>query len=157
MTDPTFLVGMGSERVARANPEDCLPGWPREGAAAEKVDMEVEDGLSRARADVEDGAVSLLDVALAGDLRRRQMAAADQFRVFGLGLFQSGKMFFGNDENVRGGLRLDVFKGEDVIVLVNFFGGDLAANHSAEEAVGIGHCHSPGGNDNTRSAGLSAG
>ena len=43
--------------------------------------MEVEDRLSGAGADVEDRAVSLLDVALARDLRGGEMTAADDFRV----------------------------------------------------------------------------
>lgn len=98
--------------------------------------MEVENRLSGARPDVEDGAVSLLDVALAGDLGGGEMAAADEFGVGGLGLFQSRKMLFGNDENVRGRLRVDVFEGENVVVLVNFLGRNLAANDAAEEAIG---------------------
>jgi hypothetical protein len=99
----------------------------------------VKYGLSGTGADVEDGAVSLLDVALARDLGGGEVAAADDFGVGGLGFFQSGKMFFGNDENVRGRLRFDVFEGEDVFVLVNFFGWDFAADHTAEQAIGIGH------------------
>jgi len=146
---------MEASALTQATPEDCLPGRPRERAAAEEVDVEMKDGLSGAGADVEDGAVSLLDLALACDLGGGKVATADDFCVGRLGLFQSGKMFLGNDENVRGSLRLDVFKGEDMVVLVNLFGGDLAANHSAEEAVGIGHRDSPGGNDNTLRAGLS--
>jgi hypothetical protein len=101
--------------------------------------VEVEDGLSGTGADVEDGAVALLDVALAGDLGGGQVAAADQFGVGGLGLFQSGNMFFGNDEDVGGGLRVDVFEGENVVVLVDFLGGNFAAQNAAEQAVGIGH------------------
>ena len=102
--------------------------------------MEVEDGLSGAGADVEDGAVSLLDLALACDLGGGEVAAPDDFSVVGLSLFQSGKMFLGNDKDVGGGLRFDVFEGEDVFVFVNFFGGDFAADHAAEQAIGIGHC-----------------
>ena len=45
-------------------------------------------------------------------------------------------MFFGNDEDVGGGLGVDVFEGEDVVVFVNFFGGDFTAEDAAEEAVG---------------------
>jgi hypothetical protein len=92
----------------------------------------MEDGLSGAGADVEDGAVSLLDVALASDLCSGEVAAADDFRVDGLGLSQSGEMFFGNDKDVRRGLRFDVFEGEDMFVLVNFFSEDFAADHAAE-------------------------
>src|ERR1700738_3952236 len=100
------------------------------------MDVKVEDGLSGAGADVEDGTVSLLDVALGGDVGGSEVAAADEFGVGGLGLFQTGKMFFGDDENVRGGLRVDVFEGEDVLVLVDLLGGDFAAEDTAEEAVG---------------------
>jgi hypothetical protein len=99
----------------------------------------MKDGLSGAGADVEDGAVALFDVALAGDLGGGEVAAADQFGVGCFGLFQSGKMFFGDDENVGWGVRVDVFEGEDVFVLVNFLGGDFAAEDAAEEAIGIGH------------------
>jgi hypothetical protein len=103
--------------------------------------VEVEDGLSGAGADVEDGAVSLLDVALAGDLGGGEVAAADDFGVAGLSLFQSGKMLLGNDEDMGGRLCVDVFKGEDVFVLVNSLGGNLAAEDAAEKAVGGGVSH----------------
>jgi len=101
--------------------------------------VEVEDGLASAGADVEDGAVSLLDIALTGDVGGGEVAAADEFGVGGLGLFQSGKMFFGDDENVGGGLRVDVFEGEDVVVFVDFPGGNFTGEDAAEEAIGIGH------------------
>jgi hypothetical protein len=105
------------------------------------VDVEVEDGLSGAGADVEDGAVSVLDVALACDVSGGEVATADDFCVGGLGLFQSGKMFFGDDEDVSWGLRVDIFESENVVVLVNFSGGNFAAEDAAEEAVGgsVGH------------------
>ena len=74
------------------------------------MDVQVKDRLSGAGTDVEDGAVSLLDLALAGYLGGGEMAAADDFCVAGLGLFQSRKMFFWNDQDVGRGLRLDVFE-----------------------------------------------
>ena len=96
--------------------------------------MEVENGLSGAGADVEDGAVALLEVALAGDVGGGEVAAADEFSVGGLGFFQPSKMFPGNDEYVRGSLWLDVFESEDVVVLVDFFRWNFAAEDSAEQA-----------------------
>ena len=99
----------------------------------------MKNRLSGAGADVEDGAVSLLDVALAGDMGGGEVAAADQFGVGSFGFFQSGKMFLGDDENVGGSLRVDIFEGEDVVVLENFLGGNFAADDAAEEAIGIGH------------------
>ena len=104
--------------------------------------MEVEDGLSSAGADVKDGAVSVFDMALACDVGGGEMAAADDVGVAGLSLFQSRKVALGNDEHVRRGLGFDVFEGEDVVVLVDFFRGNLVPEDAAEEAVGIGHrCH----------------
>jgi hypothetical protein len=105
------------------------------------VDVEVEYGLPGAGADVEDGAVSLLDFALAGDVRGCDLAAADEFGVGSLGFFQSSKMFPGNDEYVRGSLWLDVFESEDVFVLVNFFRGDFAAENATEETGSSGISH----------------
>jgi hypothetical protein len=101
--------------------------------------VEVEDGLSGSRADVEDGAVSVLDFALPGDFGGGKVAAADDFCVFCSGFLQSGEMFLGDDENVCGGLRIDIFEGENVIVFVNFLGRNLAADDAAEKAIGIRH------------------
>jgi hypothetical protein len=59
---------------------------------------------------------------------------------------------------VGGGLRVDVFEGDDLVVFVDFFGGDFATEDAAEEAVGIGHFLFPRvhrGNDNIAAAGLS--
>jgi hypothetical protein len=98
--------------------------------------VEVKDGLSSARADVKNGPVSLLDVALAGNLSRDQMAASDDLGVGRLSFFQSRKMFLGHDEHVRGRLRTDVFEGDNMFVFVNLLRGNLAANDAAEEAVG---------------------
>lgn len=101
--------------------------------------MQVKHGLSCTRADVEDGAISVFDVALAGNLRGSEMAAADHFGVLRLRLFESCKMFLGNDQNVRGRLGVDVFKGEDVLVFVNFLRRKLAAEDAAEGAMRIVH------------------
>ncbi len=62
-----------------------LPRRPGHGASAEQVDVKVEDRLPGAGADVEDGAVSLLNVTLARDLGGSEMAATDDFGVVRLG------------------------------------------------------------------------
>ena len=118
--------------------------------------MEVEDGLAGAGADVEDGAVAVFDVALAGDVGGGEVAAAYQFGVFGLGFFESGEVFFGDDQDVGRGLRVDVFEGEDVFVFVNLFGWNFTAEDAAEEAVGVGHRWNSVGNDSTDPERLSA-
>ena len=98
--------------------------------------MQVEYGLSRTGTDVENGAVSLLDVALAGDFGGREVAATDDLGVFGLRFLESGEVLLGDHQHVRGSLRIDVLEGEGVIVHVNFFCGNLAAEDAAKKAVG---------------------
>jgi len=96
--------------------------------------VEVEYGLASAGSNVEDGAVSLLDVALAGDVRGGEVATADEFGVGGCGFLQSVEMLFRDDEDVSRRLRADVFEGEDVVVFVDLLCGDLAADDAAEKA-----------------------
>src|SRR5271166_5315107 len=112
-----------------------LSRGPGETAASQKMNVEVEDGLSGTGAYVEDGAVSMLDIPLAGDVGCGQMAAADDFGVGGFGFFQPREMLFGNDEHVRRRLRADVFEGEDMLIFVNFLGGNFSPNDAAEEAA----------------------
>jgi hypothetical protein len=70
-------------------------------------------------------------------------------------------MLFGNDEDVGGSLGVDIFKGEDVLVFVDFLGGNFAGDDAAEETIGIGHFPFTwwlaGRNDSIAAAGLSAG
>src|ERR1700691_4598063 len=118
-----------------------LSRWPTEMPSAQQVDVKVEYRLSGSRTDVQDGAVSVLDVALARNFGSGEMAAAYRFGIFRLRFLQSRKMFFGNDEHVRRGFRVDVFKGEDMLVFVDFLRWYLALNDTAEKAVagGVGH------------------
>lgn len=96
--------------------------------------------LSRPRAHVKDCPVSLFDVPLARNLGCRQVATANRFSIFRLRFFQSSEMFLGDDEYVRRGLRVDIFKGKDVIVFVDFSRGNLATENAAKKAVrGLGH------------------
>ena len=135
---PTLKVSTLPVLLTRKSP---LSRGPRERPSAQQMHMQVEHRLPGAGTNVEDSAVSLLDVALARDLRGRKMAASNHFGVGCLSLFQSGKMFLGNDEHVRGSLRLDVFEREDMFILVNFFRWNLAADHAAEKAIGSSVCH----------------
>jgi hypothetical protein len=129
--------------------------------------MQVKDRLSCARADVEDGSVSLFDISLARNLGGCKMALSDQLGVVLIRFLEPGEMSFGNDQHMRGSLRLYVLKGEDVFILINFAGGNLAGNNPAEEARARGGSHygltcrlavlvQPSGNDNTCTEGLSA-
>ena len=102
----------------------------------------MEYGLPSAWADIEHCSISLLDVSLASNLGRSKMAAPDQFGVRRVGFFESCKMFLGNDEHVRGSLRTDVFESKDMVVLINLFCRDFAADDATEKAAGGGISHS---------------
>ncbi len=57
--------------------------------------------LPRPRTHVKHGPVSLLDIPLARNLGRRQVAAPDHFGILSLRFLQSSKMFLGDDQHVR--------------------------------------------------------
>src|SRR5262249_33073744 len=79
--------------------------------------------------------VAVFDAALARQLRRYQVAAADQFGVFAAGFFQPANVFFRDDQQVSGALRMDILKGERMIVFVNLPAGYFALNHAAKQTV----------------------
>ena len=62
------------------------------------------------------------------------MTFADDLSISGLRLLQPFNVLFRNDEEVCRRLWIDVFEGEDAIVLVNLFGGCFAADDAAEKA-----------------------
>lgn len=110
-------------------------------SSPQEVDVEMKHRLARTRTHVEHRPVSLLDVPPAGNLRRRQVTAPNHVGVFDLRFLQSRKMLLRNDEHVRRCFWVDVLKGKHMLVLVNFFGGDLAAHNAAEKAIARGVVH----------------
>lgn len=101
--------------------------------------VQVEYGLAGAGTYVQHCSISLLDVALPRDLRCRDVTAPDDLGVSGLGFFQSGEMTFRNNEDMGRSLRLDVLEGEDMLILLDLFCGNLAADNAAEETVWVIH------------------
>jgi hypothetical protein len=68
------------------------------------------------------------------------MASSNDLGVCLLSFFESGDVALGDDQHMRGGLRIDVFKREHVRVFVNFLGGNLAPDNPAEKAIaGVRH------------------
>jgi hypothetical protein len=110
----------------------ALSGGPLQGAASDEVHVQMKDRLTGARADIQYGAIAVFDRAFAGDVGGGEMTASDQFGIFGCGFLEAGNMFFGDDENVSRALGMQVFEGKRVLIFVDFFGGDFAANDSAE-------------------------
>lgn len=50
-------------------------------------------------------------------------------------------MLLRDHEDMRGRLRLYVFESENVLVFMNFFRWNFAANDAAEEAIRVSLCH----------------
>jgi hypothetical protein len=105
-------------------------------ASADEVDVKMKHGLTCAGADIEYRAIAVLDAAQARDFSGGEMTAADDSSFLGGGFFQSANVFFGDDEYVRRGLRIEVFESVGDVILVNFFGRNFAGNDTAEQAVG---------------------
>src|ERR1700680_2057944 len=102
-----------------------------EGAATQKMQMEMEDGLAGTASGVHHRAVALRKIELASVFRGHQLQLAKHRLVFRRSFVQRSEMFPRANENVRGSLRADVLKGEDVIVFIydlrrNLFRGDIA-------------------------------
>jgi len=90
-------------------------------AAAEEVQVKVEYGLAGARTVVEDGAIAGEEVAFGGKLGGDELEFAEKGGVARMRVLQRGEMLARADENVRGGLRADVFEGEDLVIFVDEF------------------------------------
>ena len=100
--------------------------------------MKVENRLPGLRAYVEHCTIAFLDAALTCYLGGSQMTTADQFSVLGRGFFQSPDVPLGNDQNMGGGLRINIFKCVNVLIFVNFPGWNFPAKDAAEKTIGHG-------------------
>src|SRR5271169_61404 len=97
--------------------------------------MQMEYRLPRPRPDVVHRAVSVLDAALAPDLRRYELAVAKDLGVFWRGFLQSDDVPLGEDEHVSRRFGVDVLEGEHLVVLVNLLRGNLPGDNFAKETV----------------------
>ena len=103
-------------------------------AAAEDVDVEVGDGFAALFAVVNDEAESIADAGFAGDFAGGEEEMAEEGLVGGLGRADAGKGMFGYDEEVDGGLRIDVVKHDAFVVFVFDFRRDFAVDDFGEES-----------------------
>jgi len=103
--------------------------------------VDVEDGLAGGFATVADDAIAVgIEMQTAGDLRRANHQSADESGLAVIEIVKRGDVAPGNDEDVRRRLRIDVVKGEDLIVFEDLPRRDLAVRDAAEETFVV--CHS---------------
>jgi hypothetical protein len=119
-----------------------LARGPAEIAATEEMQMKMEDGLASPGAVVEDGAIAGEQTELLGQLGSEHLQLTKQSLVAGLGVVQRSEMFLWANENMRGRLRVNVFEGEHVVILIDELRGNLFRADFAEEAVGVHLLHS---------------
>ena len=97
----------------------------------------MEHGLPRVRPVIHDQA-ALLRAVFPGQLRADADDLADERLVLACNRARAAEVFLGDDQEVRGRLGGDVPEGEDLIVLVQFFGRDFTAGDPAEK-TGVAH------------------
>jgi len=95
-------------------------------------------GLPAVRADVDDDAEAAVGQAKSpGDVGRRLEELAEQQRVIRGRVKEIGEGPLGDDQDVGGCLWRHVAEGQNVVILVDDIGGDLAPDDLAEEGI----CH----------------
>src|ERR1700722_2209821 len=98
---------------------------------------------------VEDGAVAVEQIALAGELSGNQMQLADHGLIFGFCGVQRNKMLSRAQKNMRGRLWADVLERENVGIFVNNCRWNLFRGNFAEQAVST-HQFPPAGVPSSR-------
>ncbi len=96
------------------------------------MQVKMKHGLARTAATVDYCAVPIEEIALTGDLRRDQMKFAKDDLILGNSIVQRCEVLSRANENVRGRLRADVFKGKYIRVFVHNLGRNLLARDLAE-------------------------
>lgn len=94
--------------------------------------MQMEYRLPCARAHIQNGSVAAFYLTLAGDFRRGEVTATYDVGVIRTRRVETGDMFFRNYQNVGWGLGINVLKGKRVLVLIDLFRRNLAANNFAK-------------------------
>src|ERR1700687_786038 len=99
------------------------------------MQMKVKHGLPRAASVVENGAVAVGQLALRCELRGNQLHASKHRRVLCRGFGQRDQVLPRADQEVGRRLRLDVFKREYFLVLIDQFRRDFFLADLAEQAI----------------------
>jgi len=101
----------------------------------QQMQVQMENCLPRVRADVVNRAKSVLQLALLGDFCGDQMGIADNLCIRLGQVIDTGNVFLGDNKDVRRRAGVDVFKGEDLLIFINFLRRYGTGDDLAEEAV----------------------
>src|SRR5437660_5747930 len=95
----------------------------------------MKNRLARSRPHIQHRAVAIFNRPLPCNLSRHQVTTPDQLRVFRHGFLQARNMFLRDDQDVGRALRVQIFKGKNMFVFIDFLGGHFAANDPAEQTI----------------------
>jgi hypothetical protein len=112
-----------------------LAWGPGHVAAAEQMDVQVIDGLAAVGAGVDDETIATGQVLVLRNLHGGGEEMAEQGGVLRCGVCVRCEMLLGDQQDVRGRLRVKVWKGEHLVVLVEACDGESTGGDVAEEAV----------------------
>lgn len=112
-----------------------LSGGPSEVPAAEQVYVEVVHCLAGVGAAVDDGTVALQKTFVARDLRCGVKKVSNQRSLLVRCVIERGDVLTRNDEDVHGGLRIDVSERDALVVFIDRLGRNTAVHDFAEEAT----------------------
>src|SRR5713226_2263707 len=96
----------------------------------------MKNRLPRAAAVVDNRAITLQQIALARDLRCGELQLSQQALFLGGRIVQRRKVFLRANQDVRGRLRADVLKGENLVIFIGDLGKNLFPRNLAKQAVG---------------------
>ena len=103
--------------------------------STQQMQVQMENSLSRVRANVIHRAKSVLQLAFFGDLCGDQVGIADNFCIRLGQVIHTGNVFFGDNQDVRRRAGFDVFKGEDLLIFINFLRRYGSGDDPTEQAV----------------------
>ena len=104
-------------------------------SSTEKMDVEMIDGLAAVGSGVDDQAVAVAEALLARDLTGCPQQMTEEIGVSCRGVRVGRDVLFGDHQQMRGRLRVDVRKGQHAVVFVDAVDGNGAGGDLAEEAV----------------------
>ncbi len=135
---PRLVRRLKAAATGRQNAGAPLARRPAEIATSQQVKVNVKHRLPGGFAVIHDRSIAIGgQVQIASDLREAEQRRADRRHIRLGHVIEAGDVFARNDNDVRRCLRIDVVKGDDVGIFVDFFRRDLAECDAAEEAAFI--------------------
>jgi hypothetical protein len=106
-----------------------------EGSARDDVNVQVEYGLARISAVVDDQAERIRHAQLLSHLAGRQQQMTQQGLVVLVSVYQAGNFPLGDYQHVDRGLRIDIVYRNAVIVLIEELTGNLTTDDLAKNGI----------------------